>query len=63
MFDDKEIGELERMLMDEREKLRQFRFVMSGGKSKNVKEGKRIRKETARIQTALRQKQIAARRS
>lgn len=35
------------------EKLRAFRFAMTGGKQKNVKEGRELRKEYARILTAL----------
>lgn len=62
MFDDKTAEELDKMLKEEMGKLRQFRFVMAGGKSRNVKEGKGIRKDIARIQTTLRQKQIGARR-
>ena len=45
--------ELEGMLAITEEKLRVFRFAMTGGKQKNVKEGKSFRKDIARIKTAL----------
>ena len=45
--------ELDGMLAATEEKLRIFRFAMTGGKQKNVKEGAALRKEIARINTAL----------
>ncbi|MDO8564751.1 MAG: 50S ribosomal protein L29 [bacterium] len=42
-------GELEAV----REKLRAWRFAMTGSKTKNVKEGKGFRKDIARILTEL----------
>jgi ribosomal protein L29 len=48
--------ELRRTLEEFRGKLQAFRFAMAGSKVKNVKEGKGIRKEIARISTALNQK-------
>lgn len=59
MFQDKTIEELVRMAQEDKMKLQQFRFVMAGGKSKNVKEGKKLRKEIAQIETFLRQKKLA----
>lgn len=49
-------AELERLVADNREKLRAFRFAMTGSKAKNVKEGKTLRKEIARMLTELNQK-------
>lgn len=46
--------ELTRLVAEKREALRAFRFAMSGSKTKNVKEGKRLRKEIARLLTELR---------
>ncbi len=46
-------SELERLVADNREKLRTFRFAMAGGKTKNMKAGKAARKEIARILTEL----------
>ncbi len=51
-FDGKQKSELDQKLIATREKLRAFRFAMTGGKQKNVKEGKALRKEIARILTA-----------
>lgn len=45
--------ELRAKLAETREKLRVFRFGMSGSKLKNVKEGRTLRKEIARILTKL----------
>ncbi|MFA6315184.1 MAG: 50S ribosomal protein L29 [Candidatus Paceibacterota bacterium] len=44
-------GDLARMLVEKNEALRVFRFGGAGAKSKNVKEGRMIRKDIARIKT------------
>jgi len=49
-------SDLGKMLSEKREALRVFRFGAAGAKSKNVREGRAIRKEIARIMTALNQK-------
>lgn len=49
-------GELERILMQNREKLRQLRFDLAAGKVKNVREIREIKKDIARILTILKQK-------
>ena len=46
-------NELKQMLVDKREALRVFRFAMSGGKVKNLKEGQNLKKEIAQIMTLL----------
>ena len=51
-------AELVKMLADKREALRVFRFGAAGSKSKNVKEGRTIRKDIARIMTAINGKKI-----
>ena len=48
--------ELEKMLMENREKLRSLRFDLSAGKVKNVREIRLIKKDIARILTLLCQK-------
>lgn len=48
-------NELEKLLKENREKLRQLRFDLSAGKVKNVKEVHKIKKEIARILTLLKQ--------
>lgn len=45
--------DLVKMLSEKRELLRVFRFGAAGAKAKNVKEGRTIRKDIARIMTAL----------
>lgn len=39
-------------LTEKREALRQFRFHLSGGKVKNIKEGRELRRDIARMLTA-----------
>jgi len=45
--------ELKQLLIDKREALRVFRFALSGGKVRNLKEGQNLKKEIARIMTLL----------
>ena len=52
-YKDKSIGELEKVLVEKREALRVFRFAMSGSKVKNVKVGRGIRKDIARVMTEI----------
>ncbi|MSR78715.1 MAG: 50S ribosomal protein L29 [Candidatus Taylorbacteria bacterium] len=49
----KTVNELEKELISEQETLRVFRFEMSGSKIKNVKTGKNIRANIARILTEI----------
>ena len=46
-------GELAKLLSEKRAALRQFRFDINGSKLKNVKLGKTLRKDIARILTAF----------
>jgi ribosomal protein L29 len=46
-------ADLMKMVQEKRESLRAFRFGAAGAKSKNVREGRAIRKDVARILTAL----------
>lgn len=48
--------ELQKLLEDSREKLRQLRFDLSAGKVKNVREVRQIKKDIARILTLLKEK-------
>ena len=50
-FADKDKKELTKLLADKRDALRAFRFAMSGGKTKNVREGRALRKDIARLLT------------
>ena len=52
-FTEKGIEELLKLRDEKREALRVFRFEMAGSKIKNVKIGKMLRKEIARIETEL----------
>ena len=45
--------DLMKTLADKRKALQTFRFNLSGSKTRNVKEGKGLRKEIARILTQL----------
>lgn len=49
-------GELQRILQEKREKLREFRFNLAAGKVKNVREIRETKKDIARILTILKQK-------
>ena len=46
-------SELQKLLQEDREKLRQLRFDLTSGKVKNVREIRKIKKEIARILTLL----------
>ncbi|MBU2544840.1 50S ribosomal protein L29 [Patescibacteria group bacterium] len=45
--------ELQKLLQEDREKLRQLKFDLSAGKVKNVREIRKIKKDIARIMTIL----------
>jgi ribosomal protein L29 len=55
-----EISELKKTLADKRESLRVFRFHGAGSRSRNVREGRTLRKDIARILTELRSRELAA---
>lgn len=46
-------SELQKLLQDNRERLRQLRFDLIAGKVKNVREIRKIKKEIARILTII----------
>ncbi len=46
-------SELQKLLQDSREKLRQLRFDLASGKVKNVREIRELKKDIARILTLL----------
>ena len=48
--------ELQRLLREKRERLRQLRFDLAGGKVKNVRETRETKKDIARILTFLKLK-------
>ncbi|MEK7642109.1 MAG: 50S ribosomal protein L29 [Patescibacteria group bacterium] len=49
----KTVADLAKLAIEKREALRLFRFGGAGAKAKNVKEGRNIRKDIARILTAM----------
>lgn len=55
-FTTKTKTELEKLLADKQAALRKFRFASTGGKITNVKEGRALRKDIARILTSLKTK-------
>lgn len=50
-LDGKSDTDLGKLLVEKRESLRAFRFGIAGTKTRNVKEGKNLRKEIAQILT------------
>jgi len=52
----KSINELEKILQERREKLRQLNFDLASGKVKNVRSVRKTKKDIARILTILCQK-------
>jgi len=55
-LNDKTKEELEKMVKEEKEKLRQLKFDLAAGKVKNIKEIRQIRKDVARILTRINKK-------
>ncbi len=55
-FKQKPKKELQRLLKNNQDKLRQLRFDLASGKVKNVREIRQIKKDIARILTTLCQK-------
>jgi ribosomal protein L29 len=58
-FKTQEMTELQKTLADKREALRSFRFGAAGSRSRNVREGRELRKEIARILTELHARQLS----
>lgn len=52
-YKDTTTGDLRKLVVEKREAIRQFRFGSTGSKTKNVKLGRTLRKEVARIMTEL----------
>ena len=59
-FKDATSEELLKVIVDKREALRVFRFGGAGSRTRNVREGRSLRKDIARILTELQNRQIAA---
>jgi ribosomal protein L29 len=56
---DMSIQEMQKEVAAKREALRAFRFGNAGSRSKNVKEGRNLRKEIARLLTELNSRKVA----
>lgn len=59
-FTSQDSKELQKIVADKREALRTFRFGGAGSRSRNVREGRELRKEIARISTEIRAREIAS---
>jgi ribosomal protein L29 len=60
-FIEKKDADLAKLLKEKREALRSFRFGITGSKTRNVKEGRDVKKTIARILTEVRQREIQGR--
>lgn len=56
-YRDKNEQELTKLLADKREAIQAFNLGLAGGKMKNVREARNLRKASAQILTVLRSKQ------
>jgi ribosomal protein L29 len=54
------IGDLKKSVSEKREALRAFRFGGAGSRSRNVREGRTLRKEIARILTELHSRELGS---
>ena len=59
-FSKQDVEELRKLILDKRESLRVFRFGGAGSRTRNVREGRTLRREVAQILTELRARQIAS---
>ena len=57
-YSKQDIEELGKLVSDKREKLRSFRFEGAGSRTRNVREGRNLRREIARILTELQKRKI-----
>ncbi len=57
-FSKQDIDELRKLVADKRESLRVFRFGGAGSRTRNVREGRNVRREIAQILTELRAREI-----
>ena len=59
-FTKQDVEELQKLIADRREALRVFRFGGAGSRTRNVREGRTLRREVAQMLTELRKRQIAS---
>lgn len=60
IFKKQDKAQLEKSISDMRESLRLFRFAGAGSRSRNVREGRNMRRDVARALTELREQTIAS---
>jgi ribosomal protein L29 len=53
-FKEQSVEDLQKLVADKREALRNSRFQAAGSRSRNTREGRNLRKEVAQILTELR---------
>ncbi len=58
-FSKQDIAELNKILAEKREALRAFRFGGAGSRTRNVREGRNLRREVAQILTELRARDLS----
>lgn len=58
-FSKKDAPELKKLLADKREALRVFRFEGAGSRTRNVRAGRELRRDIARILTELHKNEIS----
>jgi ribosomal protein L29 len=56
----KSIKDLQKLLRERRQTLREFRFGSAGSRTRNVREGRNIRREIARMLTELKNREVSA---
>lgn len=54
------VENLHKEIADKRESLRSFRFGEAGSRTRNVREGRNLRKDIARMLTELNSRKVAA---
>lgn len=53
------VEDLQKEIADKREALRKFRFEGAGSRTRNVREGRTLRKDIARLLTELNSRKVA----
>ena len=59
-FTKQSVEELRQLVAEKREALRTFRFGGAGSRSRNVREGRTLRREVAQILTEMRARELTA---
>lgn len=55
----KSVKDLKKLVHDKQEELREFRFASAGSRTRNVRDGRNIRKLIAQARTELRKRALA----